>query len=148
MRVIEVILASFVIVFALSFTNIFAITPTNPKYETTELEKVGYNILHNLDEQGLLARFVYNREWDNLTAALRVLLPLDIYFNMTVYDLQQHTKVNDIAIFYGDPEAFTTSNNIASVTYGLIGYPTRNQTIGSYRAIYDPTILILQLARG
>ena len=147
MRIIEVILASFIIVFALSFANIFAITPTSPKYEATELEKLGYNVLHDLDEQGLLARFVYYEEWDNLKAALRVTLPLDVYFNMTVYDLRG-AKINDVTIFYGDSETFTNSKNIASVTYGLIGYPKCNQTTGNYQAIYDPRILILQLARG
>jgi len=147
MRVIETILASFVIVFALSFVNIFAITPTSPKYEVTELEKMGYNVLHDLDKQGLLARLVYTKEWDNIKAALRVTLPLDVYFNMTVYDLHG-TEVNDAEIFYGDPETFTTSKNIASVTYGLIGYAKRNQTTGNYQAIYNPRMLILQLARG
>ena len=147
MRVIETILASFIIVFALSFVNIFAITPTSPKYEVTELEKMGYNVLHDLDKQRLLARFVYTEEWDNIKAALRVTLPLDVYFNMTVYDLHD-TKVNNATIFYGAPEAFSTSKNIASVTYGLIGYPKRNEPTGNYQAIYDPRMLILQLARG
>lgn len=147
MRVIETILASFIIVFALSFVNIFAITPTSPKYEVTELEKMGYNVLHDLDKQRLLARFVYTEEWDNIKAALRVTLPLDVYFNMTVYDLHD-TKVNNATMFYGDPEAFSTSKNIASVTYGLIGYPKRNEPTGNYQVIYNPRMLILQLARG
>ena len=141
MRVIETILASFIIVFALSFVNIFAITPTSPKYEVTDLEKMGYNVLHDLDQHGLLTRFVYTEEWNNIKAALSVTLPVDVYFNMTICCLNG-TKVNDAEIFYGDPEAFTTSKNIASVTYGLIGYPKRNE------ATYDPRILILQLARG
>jgi len=147
MRVIETILASFIIVFALSFVNIFAITPTSQKYEVTDLEKMGYSALHDLDQHGLLAHFVYTEEWDNLKAALRVTLPQDVYFDVTVYNLN-YTKVNDDTISYGDPETFTTSKNIAAVTYGLIGYPKRNQITGSYEAIYDPRILILQLARG
>lgn len=146
MRVIETILASFVIIFALSFVNIFAITPTSSKYETTELEKLGYNVLHDLDKQGLLARFVYCEEWDNLRAALRVTLPLDVYFNMTVYYLNG-TKVDNVPISYGDPETFATSKVVASVTYGLIGYPIKiNAT--QYQANYDPRILNLQLVRG
>jgi len=145
MRIIEAILASFIIVFALSFANIFAMTPTSPKYEATELQKLGYNVLHDLDEQALLARFVYNREWDNITAALRVMLPLDVYFNINVYYLNG-TKVNDDAMFYGNVETFATSKNIASVTYGLAGYATKiNDT---YQAIYEPRTLILQLVRG
>jgi len=141
MRVIETILASFIIVFALSFVNIFAITPTSPKYEVTDLEKMGYSVLHDLDKQGLLARFVYTEEWDNIKAALSVTLPVNVYFNMTICCLNG-TKINHEPIFYGNPETFITSKNIASVTYGLIGYPKRNE------AIYDPRILILQLARG
>lgn len=146
MRIIEVILASFIIVFALSFANIFASTPTSPKYEATELEKLGYNALHDLDDQGLLPRFVYNEEWENLTSALRVLLPTGVYFNATVYDLNRNA-LNDLPIFYGDPGTFATFKNIASITYGLVGSPTRyNATY--YEAKYVPRILTLQLLRG
>lgn len=137
MRIIEVILASFIIVFALSFANILAITPTSPKYEATELEKLGYNVLHDLDKQGLLPRFVYREEWGNLTAALRVSLPLDVYFNVSIY-YSDGTKVNHEPIFYGDTATFATSKNVASVTYGVVGYQTN----------YDPRILTLQLTRG
>jgi len=145
MRIIEAILASFIIIFALSFANIFVITPTSPKYEVTELQKLGYNVLHDLDEQALLARFIYNKEGDNITAALRVLLPLDVHFSMTVYDLQG-IKTDNTAIFYGDTETFATSKNIASVTYGLVGYATKIND--AYQATYEPRIVILQLARG
>jgi len=146
MRIIEVILASFIIVFALSFVNILASTPTSPKYEATELEKVGYNALHDLDDQGLLARFVYNQEWENLTSALRVLLPVNVYFNATVYDLNGNA-LNNAPMFYGDPATFAGFKNIASVTYGLVGYPTKfNATY--YEATYVPRILTLQLLRG
>jgi hypothetical protein len=146
MRIVEVILASFVIVFALSFANILAIVPTSPKYEATELEKLGYNVLYDLDKQGLLPRFVYNGEWENLTAALRVSLPLDVHFNMTIYYLNG-TKVAHKLIFYGDVTTFITSKNVASVTYGLVGCPIKiNAT--HYQASYDPRILILQLTRG
>lgn len=136
-RVIETILASFVILFALAFVNIFAATPSSPMYETTDLEKWGHNILHDLDEQRLLGRFVYNEEWENLTVALMVSLPSDVYFNVTVYDLNGNI-VNDAPIRYGDAQVFTTSNMTASVQYGLPGYQTN----------YDPRILTLELVRG
>jgi len=136
MRVIEVILASLVIVFALSFANLFAVTPTSPKYEVTELEKLGYNVLYDLDKQGLLPRFVYSEDWSNLQAALRVSLPIDVYFNLTVYDLNR-TQINDTPIFYGDVSAFENSKNVASVTYGLAGHDS-----------YNPRILVLRLVRG
>lgn len=136
MRIIEAILASFVILLATSFINVFAATPLSPMYETGESEKVGHNVLHDLDEQRLLARFVYNEEWENLTAALMVTLPPDVYFSLTVYDLDG-SVVNNMPIYYGDPEVFANSSSVASVTYLIPGY----------QATYDPRILILQLVR-
>jgi len=141
MRVIEVILASFIIVFALSYANIMAISPTSPKYEVTELEKMGYNVLYDLDKQGLLAKLVYSEDWDNLQRALQVLLPLDVFFNLTVY-YTNGTKVNSVPIIYGDASTFAASKNVVSVTYGLAGFSA------SDKAVYDPRILILQLTRG
>lgn len=141
MRVIEVILASFIIVFALSFANILAVTPTSSKYVATELEKMGYNALFDLDKQGLLASFVYNKKWADLYAALRVLLPSEVHFNLTIYYLDG-TKANDATpIFYGDANTFSASKNIASVTYSLSGYSEN-------KIQYDPRILVLQLATG
>ncbi|MEM1551195.1 MAG: hypothetical protein QXH03_00805 [Candidatus Bathyarchaeia archaeon] len=141
MRIVEVILASFVIIFAIFFVNIMAITPTSPKYEVTELEKMGYNVLYDLDKQGLLATFVYAENWSDLQAALRVLLPLEVHFNLTIYYING-TVANASPIFYGSLDTFYTSKNVASITYGLCGYSTTS------KAVYDPRILVLQLARG
>jgi hypothetical protein len=137
MRIIEALLASFVILFAITFVNIFAVTPSSSTYETGELEKVGYNVLHDLDEQNLLSRFVFNQEWTNLTAALMVSLPPDVYFNLTVYDLEGDV-INTVPIRYGSSQVFSESAHVASVTYILPGYQTS----------YNPRILILQLVRG
>jgi len=137
MRIIEALMASFVILFAITFINTFAVTPLSPTYETCELEKIGHNVLHDLDDQRLLARFVYGGEWENLTSALMITLPPDVYFNLTVYDLDGNV-VNTMPIFYGDPEIFANSSSVASVTYIIPGY----------QAAYDPRILILQLVRG
>jgi len=137
MRIIEALLASFVILFAITFINIFAITPSSPTYETGELEKVGYNVLHDLDEQNLLPRFIYNQEWANLTAALMVSLPTDVYYNLTIYDLEGNI-INPVPIKYGSSNVFSESTHVASVTYIVPGYQTT----------YNPRILVLQLVRG
>lgn len=137
MHVIETILASLVIVFALTFVNIFAVTPYSTRYETSDLEKLGHNILHDLDEKRLLTRFVYEQEWENLTAALTVSLPVDVYFNLTVFDLEGNV-VNNRQMSYGSPEVFSTSNMTASVQYIVPGYQWN----------YDPRILRLELVRG
>jgi len=142
MRVVEVILASFIIMFAITFANIFAVTPTSPKYGATELEKLGYNALLDLDKQGLLTAFVYRKDWNNLTAALKVVLPMDVYFNLTIYYLNGTIVNKEKQIFYGNIETFFTSKNVASVTYCLSGYYTKG------KAIYDPRVLVLRLVRG
>jgi len=136
MRLVEALLASFIILFAITFLNVFAVTPLSPTYEPSNLEKMGNNVLHDLDEKGLLCRFVYNEDWGTLTMALMVSLPPEIYFDLTVYYLNW-TVVNNETILYGDIEVFETSSYIASVTYIVPGYQTG----------YDPRILVLQLVR-
>ena len=145
MRVIETILASFIIFSALAFVNIFAVLPSSPKYEASDLEKMGHNVLHDLDEQGLLSRFVYNEaEWEELTLALTIFLPPDVYFNLTIYDLQG-VRNKDFPIRYGSPVVFTASNSTASVSYII---PGQSYIIPEQQAEYDPRILVLQLVRG
>jgi len=136
MRLVEALLASFIILVAITFLNVFAVTPLSPTYEPSNLEKMGNNVLHDLDEKGLLCRFVYNEDWGTLTMALMVSLPPEIYFDLTVYYLNW-TVINNETILYGDIEVFETSSYIASVTYIVPGYPTD----------YDPRILVLQLVR-
>jgi len=139
MRIIEALLASFLILFAIAFVNLFALTPSSQTYEASELEKVGFNVLHDLDEQDLLARYLkFNNVsgWGNLTAALTVSLPTDVYFNLTVYDMNWKV-VNTAPISYGTAQVFSSSF-VASVTYIIPGY----------QAGYSPKILVLQLVRG
>lgn len=132
MRIIETVLASFVIVAALAFMNTVAFNPPSSKYETSDLEKLGYNVLHNLNEQRVLVRYVYDREWNNLEAALRVSLPADVYFNLTVIDMEGYVEGS---IIYGQTNVFGSSST-GSVTYVLPGSDD-----------YDPRILVLGLVR-
>jgi len=136
MRLVEALLASFIILVAVTFLNVIAATPFSPTYEPSNLEKMGNNVLHDLDEKGLLSRFVYKEDWGTLTLALMVSLPPEIYFDLTVYHLNW-TVVNNETILYGDIEVFETSSYIASVTYIVPGYQRE----------YDPRILVLQLVR-
>ena len=141
MRVIETIIASFIIVAALAFVSTFAVTPTSLGYEMTDLEKTGYSALHDLDQQGLLTRLVYDGKWGDLKTILKMTLPNDVYFNMTIYDVTgvKLTGSPDVLILHGDPDTFTDAKNVASLTYCLVG--TGGTT-------YDPRILALQLTRG
>jgi hypothetical protein len=143
MRVVETILASIVIMVTLTFVNSVVIPPYSPRYEATELEKLGYNVLHNLEARGILTRYVYDPDIAKgqslLRSALMVSLPSDVYFNLTIYRLDEygglHMEGQDI--FYGDPEAFQNPKLVSTVTYVLA-------SSGDY---YDPRILVLQLAR-
>ncbi len=139
MRVIETILASFIIFSVFAFVNIFAVLPSSPKYEASDLEKMGHNVLHDLDEQGLLSRFIYNEtEWGELTLALTIFLPLDTYFDLTIYDASDTMINQHFPIRYGAPEVFTASDSTASVSYIIPGQ----------QGEYSPRILVLQLVRG
>ncbi len=136
MRLVEALLASFIILVAITFLNVFAVTPLSPAYEPSNLERMGNNVLHDLDEKRLLSRFVYNEDWGTLTMALMVSLPAEIYFDLTVYYLNW-TVANGEIMRYGNIEVFENSSYVASVTYIVPGYQTD----------YDPRILVLQLVR-
>ena len=143
MRVIEAILASFVLIAALTFVNFFALAPTNQKYEITDLENIGYNALHDLNVQGLLSDFIYRDDWISLKAALSVTLPTDVYYNITVYDMNRNA-INDVLISYGQPKLFESSAIMSSINYATIGLA--NFSASSFN--YEPRIINIQLVRG
>ena len=143
MRVIEAILASFVLIAALTFVNFFALAPTNQKYEITDLENIGYNALHDLNVQGLLSDFIYRDDWISLKAALSVTLPTDVYYNITVYDMNRNA-INDVLISYGQTELFESSAIMSSINYATIGLA--NFSASSFN--YEPRIINIQLVRG
>jgi hypothetical protein len=137
MRVIEAVMASLIVIAAIAFLYAFAAAPSSQTYETGDLEKIGHNVLHDIDEQRLLTRYIYNSEWANITAALTVSVPNDVYFNLTIYDIDGNS-IGHPLIQYGSSQVFTNSKAVASVTYIVSGYQTN----------YDPRILVLKLVRG
>jgi hypothetical protein len=140
MRVIETILASLIIVSALAFVNFFSVNPSAATYEVKDLEKMGYSALNDLDQQGILAPQVYQpSEWGDLRTALRLTLPVDVYFNLTICELHGDSLSKITSIVYGDSTTFTNAKNVASVSYSLLG----NSEYG-----YDPRLLVLQITRG
>lgn len=141
MRVIETILAASIILSAVSFAGMFAVRPTSPTYEITDLEKMGYSALHDLDQQGVLSSLVYSGKWSDLRTVLKITIPVDIYFDLTIYTLDSDgvwSKLNGEQIMYGDSGTFSEAKNIASVTYSLVGVAGN----------YNPRILVLKITRG
>jgi len=137
MRVIEAVMASLIVVSAVAFLYLFAATPSSQSQETSELEKIGHNVLHDMDEQRLLTRFVYNSEWTNLTSALFVSLPTNVYFNLSIYDVNGRA-ISHPLMQYGNNQVFVSSKAVASVAYIVPGYQTS----------YSPRVMVLKLVRG
>jgi len=137
MRVVESILAILIVISAVTFFYFFASAPSSQARDVGELEKIGHNILHDIDEQGLLARYVYRSEWGNLTSALSVSLPINVYFSLSIYDVNNN-PINHPLIQYGDQQVFSSSAAVASVTYIVPGYQMN----------YNPRILVLKLVNG
>ena len=139
MRVVETLLAAFIFISALTFVNLFSAFPTSPKYEVSDLEKMGHNVLNDLDDRRILGDFVYNASrWDDLQLAILIFLPPDVSFILTIRDVNGSVVNAGHPISFGDPRAFDVSEATASVTYFLSGHD----------ALYDPRILTLQLVRG
>jgi hypothetical protein len=140
MRIIETILAAIIIASALFFVNFFSANPRASSYEVSDLEKMGYNVLLDLDQHGILTPMVYQSKWPDLRTALKLTLPVDVYFNLTVYELHETSlsKVDDDTIRYGDLTTFSNAKNLASVSYSLVGTSD----------VYTPRLLVLQITRG
>ena len=138
MRVVESIMAALIVITAITFLYFSAPTPSSQAYDASELEKMGHNILHDFDGQGLLARYVYRSEWENLTLALDTALPVNVYFNLSIYDSNYHSIGHPLIPPYGDQRIFSSSPAVASVTYVIPGYG----------ASYNPRILLLKLVNG
>lgn len=142
-RLIETIISAFVILSALAFVSVYSVLPTSQEYETSDLERMGHNILHDLEENGILERFVYGTENDreNLMSTLMLFFPPDLYFDLGIHKMLEDgtlSPVNQNPIRFGGSEVFQESNSTVSVSYILPGH----------KAAYDPRILILQLVRG
>jgi hypothetical protein len=142
MRVIETILAALIIVSALAFVNFFSVNPRAAAYEVKDLEKMGYSVLNDLDQQGILASKVYQpSEWGDLKTALRLTLQLDVYFNLTICKIDNENSLSKVgdSIIYGDLSTFIDTKNVASLSYSLAGTSETG---------YEPRLLVLQLTRG
>jgi hypothetical protein len=84
----------------------------NYSYNTKNLESMAQNIILTLNSDGQLARLVDNRDWGSLGDCIEAVLPIMIWFNLTVYDpdgnvLNQHAICNGGAV----------SNTISSIEY-------------------------------
>jgi hypothetical protein len=89
------------------------------------------NVLASLDGEGHLAELIDNRDWASLKSCFESALPLAMWFNLTVYDMNMQV-LNEYPICNGG----AVSNNVGAVTYVCA---SQNSTFAVY-------ILQLQLA--
>lgn len=128
-RVIEAFLASIILMSCIAL-----IPSSSPVTSSTggNLSSTAQNALLSLDSNGHLANLVDNRNWTALQDAMQSVLPLTVWFNLTVFDRNMNVLNN-----YPICNAGTLSNNIVSVNY----------ICASQNSTYTYYILQLQLSQ-
>ena len=127
-RVIEAFLASMLLMSCL------AMIPAQPNLQdsTGNLASTAQNVLLSLDGNGHLATLIDNRDWTGLKNSIASALPLTVWFNLTVFDVNMHV-LNDFPICNGG----AVSDSIVSVDY----------VCASQNSSYTIYILQLQLSQ-
>ncbi|MEM2916803.1 MAG: hypothetical protein QXN63_00395 [Candidatus Bathyarchaeia archaeon] len=97
-KVMEAFLSVLLITSALTLSA--RLSPT-PKTQSNEfLETMGWQTLTKLDEEGSLSQCINEKNWSKLREAVQILLPLEVSFNLTVFD-EAMTPINDVPISNG-----------------------------------------------
>ncbi len=141
-RLIELLLASFMmvvaIIFAMSFTR-----PVKSIYvrETSDLRRLAYNLLNDYAKAGVYERIIVmgnltGADWeDEMRLMLSTSLPPEIVFKMEVYELRYSTLTGEIRMVRLDTGRITNIKSPAithiqeaesvSYTYVVVGKPDR-----------------------
>jgi len=86
---------------SIMFSVLVLITPpsSTPNFERHErLKKLGTQVLIELDKNGTLGKLVEDGNWTAMERSVETLLPLGVFFNLTVYDEQtQIVNTQDIS---------------------------------------------------
>ncbi|NIR88069.1 hypothetical protein GWO13_11225 [Candidatus Bathyarchaeota archaeon] len=114
-RMLEAFLAVLVI-FSASIISIRFSPPTNFDDEKT-LSTLGMQALIELDSNGTLGKLIDERNWTAITGDLKILLPVGVSFNVTVYDDVSH-QIND----------FTIGNGLKGQKVVSVEYPCASQS--------------------
>jgi hypothetical protein len=114
-RMLEAFLAVLVI-FSASIISIKFSPPTNFDNEKM-LSTLGMQALIELDINGTLGKLIDERNWTAVTEDLKILLPVGVSFNVTVYDDAMH-QIND----------FTIGNGLKGQKVVSVEYPCASQS--------------------
>lgn len=126
-RVIEAFFASILLISCVS------LIPAQPDLQSSNssLSWTAQNVLLSLDSNGHMAKLIDNRDWTSLRQSVESVLPLTIWFNLTVFD-QNMNCLNDYPL-----------NNAGAVSDKVVSYDYMCASPNSQFTIY---ILRLQLS--
>lgn len=108
----EAFLAAVIIFTALLYST--SMPRERDRADERPIDAVGMEALLRLDGNGTLGRLVEAQSWDPLEQSLRVVLPVGVSFNLTVFS-DEGVPVNDRPISNGE----LVGRTVASVEYLL-----------------------------
>lgn len=137
-RILEAVIAA-AIIFLVFSVSLFFVKSSDVKVlpERADLDRIGYNILHELSESGTIEETIENNPLGSPESHLKVLLqrllPFSTYFNLTVYEAFNNNvgkaRVPPKAIVIvsnATPDVFTNSLEVSSTS---IIYTSKNGNI-------------------
>ena len=99
MRVVEALFSAVIILMAVIVSSQIVVFPNPFTSRTrTDLEKLGYNLMFRLAQEGSLERLILEGgdDWENDACILfGTLLPVGVYFNLAVYYVNSVYMVNE-----------------------------------------------------
>jgi hypothetical protein len=110
MRTVEVFLSIVLFFSALAVTAL--VTPGSNLDIDTTLASMGMETLISMDNTGKLGNLLDGKNWSSIADSLKILLPISITYNLTVFDSQMH-RVNDVQISNG----LVSNQDIVSIQY-------------------------------
>jgi hypothetical protein len=119
-RTIEAFLASLLIL------STIALVPTQFSIEKTHYDthySEGTQVLISLDSSGELSSMIENENWQSLKKSIQSMLPVSLWFNLTVFDSNMNT-LNDVAVSNGGE----ISEEIVAVNY-VCASPNENYSV-------------------
>lgn len=120
MRILEAVVASILIYIA--FTAVFYMLFSSEKsfkYEVVDLERLAHNVLHRLVESDVIEETLTSTQGSEtkLIIALQGLLPQNVFFNLTIYEVDRVGSRNRMITVSNAPKGvFKVANEVASAS--------------------------------
>ena len=93
MRTVEVLFVIIILLTSFVIATQFAVLPSARQAYGTELGELAQSTLETLDAKGILSATVFNENsddsWGDLENALSASLPVNVVYNLTVYDVSE-----------------------------------------------------------